>query len=524
VQLNLINDQWIPARRADGTVCRIAPWEIGAATNPVVDISAPRPDFRGALYQFLIGLVQTAFAPEDDDEWEEKWKAPPSCQGLRMAFGKFAGAFELVNEGGPAFMQDLKLPETAEPNEIKAILIDAPGVNTVKNNLDHFVKRDTVKGLCESCTAAAVMALQTNAPAGGQGNRTGMRGGGPLTTLVIPEKGADLLWKVIWINMLTLEERFNKILPEMVADIFPWLGVTRESTNDKKTFPEDVNELQLYWGTPRRIRLDKQLKQGRCDGCGIESPLFISYKAKNFGVSYSSTWKHSLSPYRIQKEKDGTNSLIATKGKQGGFTYSDWIALTIGAEENEFAADVVKTFIGKKAFCGIDYGQVRIWCFGYDMDNMKARCWYDQTMPLIALAPAKQILFIATVQKLIAAADDTTKILHDHVKSAWFERPKDVKGDTSFIYSAFGEKTEIAFFNTAEKLRTAIENEHPTILILREWRDIIIDSAERLFDRFALQNSDEVKNMKRIAGAAKALTNILNSPKTKSIQILKEGA
>jgi CRISPR system Cascade subunit CasA len=25
----------------------------------------------------------------------------------------------------------------------------------------------------------------------------------------------------------------------------------------------------------------------------------------------------------------------------------------------------------------------RLWAFGYDMENMKARCWYESTMPLI---------------------------------------------------------------------------------------------------------------------------------------------
>ncbi|MBD3419099.1 MAG: type I-E CRISPR-associated protein Cse1/CasA, partial [Chitinivibrionales bacterium] len=78
--MNLINDKWIPAKRADGTMQEIAPWQIGYDENPVIDILAPRPDFRGALFQFLIGLVQTAFMPEDDDEWEERWHDIPKCE------------------------------------------------------------------------------------------------------------------------------------------------------------------------------------------------------------------------------------------------------------------------------------------------------------------------------------------------------------------------------------------------------------------------------------------------------------
>ena len=49
--------------------CLIDPWQIAETDNPVVEINAPRPDFQGALYQLLIGLLQTCFAPEDEDQW-----------------------------------------------------------------------------------------------------------------------------------------------------------------------------------------------------------------------------------------------------------------------------------------------------------------------------------------------------------------------------------------------------------------------------------------------------------------------
>ena len=67
--MNLIDDDWIPVKRADGSKVLIAPWQIAETENPIVDIAAPRPDFQGALYQFLIGLLQTTFAPQDIDDW-----------------------------------------------------------------------------------------------------------------------------------------------------------------------------------------------------------------------------------------------------------------------------------------------------------------------------------------------------------------------------------------------------------------------------------------------------------------------
>jgi len=145
--MNLIQDKWISVRRADGAADTIAPFEIGASDNPVVDIAAPRPDFRGALYQFLIGLVQTAFAPDDDNEWEEKWKKVPKCEELRKAFEKLSEAFELDAEKGPAFMQDVTInrdDKKITSHDMGSLLIDVAGCG------DYFIKQNNFKNLCEN--------------------------------------------------------------------------------------------------------------------------------------------------------------------------------------------------------------------------------------------------------------------------------------------------------------------------------------------------------------------------------------
>jgi CRISPR system Cascade subunit CasA len=519
--VNLIKDKWIPVRRADGTPDTIAPWEIGAVDNPVVDIAAPRPDFRGALYQFFIGLVQTAFAPEDDGEWEEKWKKVPKCEELQKAFKNFSDAFELDSDNGPAFMQDVTInrdDNKITSHDMGSLLIDVAGGG------DYFIKQNNFQKLCENCTAAAIFTLQTNAPSGGKGHRTGMRGGGPMTTLIFSEQSEMVLWKNIWLNILTIEEK-EFVLPQNTsADVFPWMGKIRLSDNDRRTFPHDVNELQMYWGLPRRIRLSQKNKNSKCDVCGKNSAVWENYRTLNHGPSYSSTWQHALSPYRLQKEKDGSMSLIAMKGKQGGLSYRDWLSLSFGTSEGEKAALIVRAFNEHKYFLLNKNVHTHLWCFGYDMENMKTRCWYEHTMPVILLAPNKKDDFIEGISKLIVASSDVAKILRDHVKSAWFSRPKDVKGDTFFISGRFWETTEPHFFSTIEQIRFAIESEKPITHILSEWRNIIISCAENIFDHFALNATDEPRNMKRIALAAKALSAILKSEKTKSINALKEAA
>ena len=86
--MNLIENEWIPARRRSGQIARIAPWQLteGLAEDPFIQLAAPRPDFNGALIQFLIGLLQTCFAPEDQHEWRQRLRQAPTSEELKKAF------------------------------------------------------------------------------------------------------------------------------------------------------------------------------------------------------------------------------------------------------------------------------------------------------------------------------------------------------------------------------------------------------------------------------------------------------
>ncbi|MCG7850859.1 MAG: type I-E CRISPR-associated protein Cse1/CasA, partial [ANME-2 cluster archaeon] len=194
----MINEKWIPVRRADGKREIIAPWQVTdyIGSNPIVSLDANRPDFNGALIQFLIGLVQTTMAPKKDRNWRAGFVEPPKTDELKTAFAKVSHAFNLDGDG-PRFMQDLE-PGEWKSNEIDKLLVEIPGDETIKDNADHFIKRDSVKRMCLACSAMALFTLQTNAPSGGKGYRTSLRGGGPLTTIVT----GDTLWQTIWLNVL----------------------------------------------------------------------------------------------------------------------------------------------------------------------------------------------------------------------------------------------------------------------------------------------------------------------------------
>jgi CRISPR system Cascade subunit CasA len=520
--VNLIKDKWIPVRRADSTPDTIAPWEIGASENPVIDIAAPRPDFRGALYQFLIGLVQTAFAPEEDDEWEEKWKKTPKCEELRKAFEKFSEAFELDAENGQAFMQDKSITELEEL-PIEDLVGGALSANTRKDNKDLFTKRGTIKSISPYWAALALFQVQTSGvPAWGQ-HRVGLRPGGPVTTLLRPEENVAL-FQFVWANILSIEDMES--LPgdkEKVKlfDIFPWLGKIRYSPNKEKTAPLDANPLQHYWPLPRRIRLLIDNSAITCSLTGILSPQGVSkYLRQVDGVFYSDGWIHPLTPYENRSRRNFPSAITGDKLKEG---YSIWLPLTIGVGDFN-AAKIVAKYNGQR----FPLFKCRLWAFGYEAESANTKAWYESIMPLVNISDNKRLDFVDIVRKSVDAAVTTSEILIETVKQAWFgektKTRKYPKGDYSFVTSAFWETTESGFFSTVEQLRAAIESDKPTASILSEWRNTIISAAEKIFDRFALNSTDEPRNMKRIALAAKALSAILRSEKTKSINALKEVA
>ena len=93
--MNLLNDKWLPIRRKSGADELIAPWQLTERmdTDPVETLNTPRPDFNGALIQFLIALFQTAFSPKDDPTWGRLYDFPPSPEDLRDSFMQYEHLF-----------------------------------------------------------------------------------------------------------------------------------------------------------------------------------------------------------------------------------------------------------------------------------------------------------------------------------------------------------------------------------------------------------------------------------------------
>ena len=512
--MSLLTEPWIPVRHRDGTGDWVSPLDISAPD--IVAFNACRPDFNGALAQFVVGLLQTAVPVSKEAEWNHFFANPPSSATLKDWFSPFAAAFDLDGSGA-RFMQDFSLGvEEGTENDISALLIESPGENALKNNTDHFVKRGQISAMCRDCVAAALWTLQINAPTGGAGHRTGLRGGGPLTTLILSDPPGSL-WRDMWLNVQAphyfLRDRGD---PEKSAlhYIFPWLADNSALQKDGgELAPVQVHPAHVFWAMPRRIRVDFSAPSaGECDICHrASSSLVRRYRTKNYGLNYKGAWDHPLSPYYRVKE-----DWLPVHPQPGGIGYRHWLGWVCGfrSEKELRRARAVENFLRRRRRTS---GQLRLWAFGYDMDNMKARCWYESALPLYGFAECS-----ADVQRgveldvalWLAGADFAALCLRTAVKDAWFS--SEPRGDFSAIDASFWSATEPTFYDHLGRLieqRRSGADSVP-LHLLEDWHRLLVRTVTELFDSYFVGAGPvERQNPRRVAHAYQRLVRTLRGPK-----------
>ncbi len=492
--MNILTDSWLPVIRKDGSLEKIAFWQITEkfVENPVVDIVAPRPDFHNALYQLLIGILHlTALAP-NEYEWCRLWQKPYSPNRLLDLFLSYNICFK-IDTDGPAFMQDYELKE-ADEKAISTLLIEAPGENTLLKNLDHFIKRDYVEKVDGYWAATALYTMQTLAPAGGAGHRTSLRGGGPLTSLLlpVPQKGEASLWQKVWLNVCHANEVENlsgNIKCKEVADKLPWMKPTKVSKGKGTALmPKECHPFHMFFGMPRRMRLSFSNKSGICDLTGEPSEnLVSSFRTAPYGNNYVGAWEHPLTSYSYISQKDGLLP-IANKVQSDGLLYRHWLGL-------------IKKFETSVPEMVTESMDIAVWSGGYDMDNMKARCWYESVMPRYNLDEDKQALVEEAVEALVESATDCVTNLKKSIRAAWFSFGKEVKGDVSFVEASFWQETELTFYTLLGELVESYNSSS----IIREWAIFLEKTSLALFDTLVLRQQEGGRNMRRIIKAHMAL-------------------
>ncbi|XSG84492.1 MAG: type I-E CRISPR-associated protein Cse1/CasA, partial [Methylohalobius sp. ZOD2] len=500
--MHLIDEPWIPIRRVSGKTELIRPAQIAKSDDPAVVLTSPRADFNGALAQFLIGLLQTTFAPRNDDEWAQFLDQPPTVKALEESFAKVTHAFQLDGNGARFMQESSLLNENFDRRTIDNWLIEV--------NEDHFNKRGRIKQLCPPCTAIALFSHQINAPEGGRGHFTSLRGGGPLTTLVIAEKhgpnGAENLWHDLWRNVLDQTEFPIPTTDEAFCQTFPWLTSDRfiKASIGRPVYPDDFHPCHYYWSMSKRFWLETPVtEKGACHLCGARGQIFYSsYATRPNGIQYDKgpLWQHPLSPY---KKKGKAEDLLVEHPRRGGVTYRHWLGYSYSDSRSQtLNAKVVATFLNSNR--KLEEEQFQLWAFGYDMKSNKARCWYETNLPLYLIPEAIRETFSNRVGNLIEAAEYVADLLKRQIKQAWFKRPRDIRGDVSFLADGFYQHTEGNFYTCAHDLIQAIP-EDTDYDILARWHRIVVKAAFDLFDEWTTAGDIAFSDPRRIAQARDSL-------------------
>ena len=522
--VNLIKDSWIPVITGYMRSVTISPSELVNREGEcdILRLDACRADFNGTLIQFLIGLAQTQIAPSDPVEWRKMLFNPPGCRELETSFSQIAPYFEMT--GDSCFMQDMTL-SADNPVPIGRLLLEMPGENAEKNNTDIFYKRGTVGTICLACAAMALYTLQTSASFGGAGHRNGLRGGGPLTTVI---EGKNL-WETVWLNVLENDiflERGNSE-KDTPADKFPWLGDLKPASKTETCTPATVHPAQMFFAVPRRIRLlPVKVPDATCDLCGMEQCTTVvkSYATERGGISYKGGWRHTLSPYYTDNK---TGELLAVHAKPGAMAYNNLSGILFeNPDSGAFPAITVQKFVHSRYEEILnELGEmVPIWVSGYDMDRAKARCYYDHHIPTLHVKPEILEDYTTFIRQLIRTAEFALFIIVRCIRGSQHDENTRAGGDLNSIKSRFWHDTEPDFYRVLSSAMPLVSDYDKTVPLREEWIKILSREGMRLFDQYSQSDMIGYANPRRIAlarkdcrlslsGANKRVRDLLGLPK-----------
>lgn len=351
-RLNLIRDAWLPVRRRSGAIDTVRPADIVDPDDPPVALLWPRADFEIATLELLIGLTLAACPPAN----RIAWRNPPDAAAVSHAFDRLTPAF-FVDGDGPRFLQDLS-PLSVEAKAPDILFIDSAGENASKKRSDLMIRSNRYAALSRATAAIALFTLQSQAPAGGQGYRTSVRGGGPMITLVEPRRAdgvACSLWDIVWANT----PYGTALTDDETVAAFPWMrptitsdkGETVHQTDRSMAASPTAAAVEAIFGMPRRIRLQFEAREGgRCGLTGQADPILVTGASqKPRGTNYG-IWSHPLTPYYRPKAGEAP---LPVHPKPGRLGYRNWIGVLIPDEENGRAvAETLRTFMADRMVTG----------------------------------------------------------------------------------------------------------------------------------------------------------------------------
>lgn len=447
--LNLITDPWIPVRRTSGPDI-IRPDQIAEAD--VLFPDWPRPDMNLACLELLIGLVYIAAPPADADDWINR---KPDPEALRAAMAPLAPAFNLTGDG-PRFMQDFEeIGGSTNPPDM--LFMDSAGAQTVKRNSDLMVKRGRYDDVSEALAAMALYTLQNFAPSGGAGNRTSMRGGGPMVALVQPSEPG--LWSLIWANVPC-----GDALGADELDELPWMHPTETSEKGQVEIPPETYggpHPEVFFGMPRRLKLR------------IDDGMLTAVNQTPWGTNYVG-WVHPLSPYYLNKTE-----WLPKHPKPGLFGYRNWRGIILQTDGAQRPA-CLKRWMQDRGT------PARLLVGGWAMANMNPQDFLWSEQPVFPLNAEAEAL----VSRLVEAAEQAGFALAANTRDGKGEDDTQ-SGAGARVRSAFFAQTQTAFETQVRRISDG------DTAVAQDWLATLRRTALKLFDDEVMPGLADLQETRR---------------------------
>ena len=529
--LNILTDPFFPVITANGNQHWVAFAELMQEEGDYpIEFNWPRGDLNIASVELCVGLLALIYQPLEHEDWAKIWRGISDVD-VAAHIAALVPHFNLLgdeNGKGPRFMQDYAVLD-GEANNIEALFIDTPGVNGQNKNADLLTHRDRFPALGLKAAAIALYAMQQFAPSGGAGNRTSMRGGGPMTTLVLPERddgGQTPLWRMLLVNLPI--GRGDWLENDDLPRALPWLAQTL--TSDGKPPLElsqthrAMHSLQAFFGMPRRIRLVVE-SEGVCMLTSDTGPLITGFIQKPWGMNYG-LWTHPLTPYRQTKEEPP----YTVKPKSSRFGYRDWVGVVIGkkdAANKAFPALPVKALTQRAGLLRASgFEESRMLATGWAMNNMEAGSFLHSVQPVYLAETAEQADKLAQAAlKNVEAADRAASMLRITLNEALFGGQA-----KSTDIGVFEEAMDSFFDETEDKFHAILEAmlREPAIVendddgpdkpfddsAIKAWLGDIRKAALGIFDRYAssqLTDKPDHKVADRVTSAYRKLNGGLSN-------------
>jgi CRISPR system Cascade subunit CasA len=238
--MNLLKDNWIPVQIGNEEVQLIKLQDL-LCLEEEWQICLNRDDMELATLQLLVCLVQVIFIPDNKRLLLERWQKPLTGEEYEMGIQPFLDWFDLLHPKYP-FMQTRGV-NANKTTPIQKLFVGLPE----GNNHTFFNRPDEYRQASLANAAVSVFNQAMNSPSFGGGFKGSLRGGAPVTTLILD----DTLRQTVWCNVLSMEF-VDPLFPEIENDVPTWVSPIKPK---EKLFSSDLGFFRgLFW-QPAHIEL-----------------------------------------------------------------------------------------------------------------------------------------------------------------------------------------------------------------------------------------------------------------------------